>query len=85
MNDSKSIDDMIARFTIIINDLASLADFIDNGQNVRKVIRTLPSTQEVKSTTLKELNDKEKMEFIGLIGNFKTHEMERKSKEEKSS
>ena len=35
-----------------------------------------------KATTMKELNDKEKMELIGLIGNLKTHEMERKAREE---
>jgi len=39
----------------------------------------------VKATTLKELNDKEEMELIGLIGNLKTHEMERKAKEEMAS
>ena len=33
-------------------------------------------------TTLKELNDKEEMELIGLIGNLKTNEMERKVREE---
>jgi len=31
---------------------------------------------------LKELNDKEKMDLIGLIGNLKTHEIERKAREE---
>ena len=31
---------------------------------------------------MKELNDKEEMELIDLIGNFKTHEMERKAREE---
>ena len=31
---------------------------------------------------MKELNDKEKMKLIGLIGNLKTHEMERKAREE---
>jgi len=31
---------------------------------------------------LKELNNKEEMEHIGLIENLKTHEMERKVREE---
>ena len=31
---------------------------------------------------MKELNNKEEMEFIGLIENLKTHEMERKAREE---
>jgi len=33
---------------------------------------------------LKELNDKQEMELIGLIGNLKTREMERKAKEDKA-
>jgi len=51
---------------------------IDNGQKVRKVIRALPQSWEIKSATLKELNDKGEMDFMGLIGNLKTHEMEKK-------
>jgi len=78
MNDSESIDDMITSFTKIINVLVSLGDSINNDQKVRKVIRALPPTWKVKSTTLKELNDKEELEFIGLINNLKTHEKERK-------
>ena len=31
---------------------------------------------------MKELNDKEEIELIGLIDNLKTHEMERKAREE---
>ena len=31
---------------------------------------------------MKELNDKEEMKLIGLISNLKTHEMERKAREE---
>ena len=84
MNEDESIDDMITKFTKITNGLTSLGDKIDNDQKVRKVIRALPPSWEVKSTTLKELNDKEEMKLIGLIGNLKTHEIERKAREEKS-
>ena len=38
----------------------------------------------MKAITLKELNDKEEIELIDLIGNLKTHEMERKAREEKA-
>ena len=31
---------------------------------------------------MKELNDKDEMELISLIGNLKTHEMEKKAREE---
>ena len=53
-------------------------------QKVRKVIRALPPSWEVKATTLKELHDKKKMELSGVIDNLKTHEMERKAREEKA-
>ena len=56
-----------------------------NDQKVSKVIHALPLSWKVKSITLKELNDKEEMERIGLTGNLKTHEMERKAREEKTS
>ena len=36
----------------------------------------------IKATTFKELNDKDEMELISLIGNLKTHEMEKKAREE---
>ena len=70
MHDNDPIDDMVTRFTKITYGLASLGDAIDNDQKVRKVIRALSPSWEVKVTTLKELNDKEEMELIGLIGNL---------------
>ena len=76
---------MTTRFTKITNGLASLDDAIDNDQNIRKVIRALLHSWEVKATKLKELNDKEEMELIDLIGNLNTHEMERKAREEMES
>ena len=72
-------------FTKITNALASLGDEINNDQKVRKVIHALPSSQEIKATNLKELNDKDEMELISLIGNLKTHEMKKKTREEAAS
>jgi len=57
MHDNDTIDDMV-RFTKITNGLTSLGDAINNDQKVRKVIRALPPSWEVKAITLKELNDK---------------------------
>ena len=82
MHENESIDDMVIKFTKITNGLAYLGDAIYNDQKVQTVIRALPPSWEVKATTLKELNDKEEMELIGLIGNLKTHEMEKKAREE---
>jgi len=42
MNENDSINDMVTKFTKIINGFISLGDEIDNGQKVRKVIRALP-------------------------------------------
>ena len=82
MQENETINDMVTRFTKITNGLSSLGDAIDNDQRVRKIIRALPPSWEAKATTLNELNDKEEMELIGLIGNLKTHEMERKARED---
>ena len=53
MHDNDTIDDMVIRFTKITNGLTSLGDAIHNDQKVRKVIRTIPPSWEVKASTLK--------------------------------
>jgi len=83
MLENESIDEMLTHFTNITNGLSSLGDFIDNGQKIRKVIRALPKAWKVKATMLKELNDREEMDFSGFIGNLKTHEMEVKVREKR--
>ena len=50
MNEDESIDDMITKFTKIIDNLASLGDEIDNDQKVRKVICALSRSWEVEFT-----------------------------------
>ena len=71
MLENKNIDEMLTRFTKITNRLSSLGDTIDNDQKIRKVIGALPKDWEVKATTLKQLNDREKMDFSAFIGNSK--------------
>ena len=46
--------------TAITNGLVSLGKLISNDQKVGKILRAFPKSWEVKITTLKELNDKEK-------------------------
>ena len=76
MNENESIDDMITKFTKITSGFTFLGDKIDNNQKVRKIIWALSTSQKVKATTIKELNDKKEMELIDLIGNHKAHDME---------
>jgi hypothetical protein len=80
MLDNEAIDDMLTRFNNITNGLISLGEEVTNDQKVRKVIRSLPKAWEVKSTTLKELNDAKEMNFTVFMGNLKTHEMEMKAR-----
>ena len=83
MNESESIDEMLTHFTKIINGLSSLGDIIDNDQKIRKVTRALLKSWVVKTITLKELNDKEEMDFSGFIENLNTNEMEMNVREER--
>ena len=50
---------------------------------VRKIIIALFKSWEVKVTTLKEINDKEEMDFITFMDKLKTREMEMKVREER--
>jgi len=81
MLENESIDEMLTYFTKITNALSSLGDSIDNDKMVRKVIRALLKAWKVKATTLKELNDREEIDFSEFIGNLKTHEIEMKARE----
>ena len=65
MLDNESIDEMLTHFTKIFNGLSSLGDSIDNDQKIIKVIRSLPKLWKVKATILKELNDREEINFSG--------------------
>ena len=85
MLENESIDEMVTLFTKITNGLSFLSDTIDNDQKIHKVIKALPKAWEVKTTTLKELNDREEMNFSGFIENFITLEMEMKVREERET
>ena len=80
MLDDEAIDDVLTHFNNITNGFISLGVTITNDQKVRKIIRSLPKTWEVKSTTLKELNDAKEMNYTVFMGNLKTYEMEMKAR-----
>jgi len=85
MLENECINEMLTWFTKITNDLTFLSDTIDNDQKIRKVIRALLNALEIKAITLKELNDREEMDFSSFIGNLKTYEMEMKVREERET
>jgi len=85
MLENERIDEMLTRFTKITNNLSSFGDTTNNNQKIQKVIRALSKTWEVKATTLKELNNREEMDFSGFMENLKTHEIEMKVREERET
>jgi len=85
MLDNESIDDMLNRFNTICNGLVSLGEPLDDDHKVRKIIRSLPKSWEVKATTLKELNDANAIKFNVFMGNLKTHEMEMRARANKDT
>ena len=71
----ESITSMFTRFTDIINGLKSLDKVYDNSELVRKILRSLPRTWEVKVKAIQEAKDLNKLLLEELIGSLMTHEL----------
>ncbi|XP_021858321.1 uncharacterized protein [Spinacia oleracea] len=77
MKTSESIQDMITRFTNIINELNSLGKIITPEEQVRKVLRSLPQDPWMaKVTALQETKDFTKFNLEQLAGSLLTHELQ---------
>ena len=76
MIEDESIDEMISRFTVIINDLKSLGKEFTNQENVRKVLRSLPKVWRPKVTAIQEAKDLSVLRMDELLGSLKVHEQE---------
>ena len=57
MKFGESLQDMITRFTIVVNELISLGKVYTIEEQVDKVVRTLPRSWKIKVTTTKEAKD----------------------------
>ncbi|XP_075091690.1 uncharacterized protein LOC142171879 [Nicotiana tabacum] len=75
MKESKPIQEMITRFTIITNELKSLSKLFTSEELVSKVLRILPAIWESKVTAIKEAKELDKILLDELVGNLKTQEM----------
>ncbi|XP_075109034.1 uncharacterized protein LOC142180839 [Nicotiana tabacum] len=81
----KSIEKMFARFSKIISDLKAFGKPYTSGDQVRKILRSLPTTWQTKVVTLEsqDLNKLSYDELRGeLIASEKTH-LKKTSQEEK--
>ncbi|XP_021837457.2 uncharacterized protein [Spinacia oleracea] len=77
MKTYESIQDMITRFTNIINELNSLGKIITPEEQVRKVLRNLPQDPWMaKVTSLQETKDFTKFNLEQLAGSLLTHELQ---------
>ena len=75
MKFGESLQDMITRFTTVVNELISLDKVYTTEEQVDKVLRTLPRCWEIKVTAIREAKDLTNMYLDELVGNLKTYEM----------
>ena len=77
MQPKESIQEMLTRFTNIINELVSLGRKIPIDEQVRKVLRSLPQDERwrAKVTALQETKDFTTFNIEQLAGSLMTHEL----------
>ena len=68
---------MFTKLSSITNELRSLGEPISMTKQVRKVLRILPKSWESKVDAITEAKDLKVLTMDALIGNLKTHEMNR--------
>ncbi|XP_069152712.1 uncharacterized protein [Solanum lycopersicum] len=77
MKEGETIHVMFTKLSSITNELRSLGDPISMTKQVRKVLRILPKSWESKVDAITEAKDLKVLTMDALIGNLKTHEMNR--------
>ena len=77
MKEGETIHDMFTKLSSITNELRSLGEPISMTKQVRKVLRILPKSWESKVDAIIEAKDLKVLTMDALIGNLKTHEMNR--------
>jgi len=79
MGDRETIMDMYTRFTHITNELKSLGKTFTTEELVRKILRFLSRSWEVKVTAIQEAKDLKTLSLDELIDNLQTYELRRTS------
>ncbi|XP_042515258.1 uncharacterized protein LOC122089599 [Macadamia integrifolia] len=77
--ENESITEMFTRFTDIVNSLRSLGKTYTNAENIRKILRALPTAWRPKKTAIEEAKDLTKISLDYLLGSLQTHEVELKA------
>ncbi|XP_070015341.1 uncharacterized protein [Nicotiana sylvestris] len=85
MKEGESIEEMFARFSKIISDLKAFGKPYTSGDQVRKILKSLPTTWQTKVVTL-EFQDLNKLYYDELRGEliaFENMHLKKTSQEEK--
>ncbi|XP_075074448.1 uncharacterized protein LOC142162046 [Nicotiana tabacum] len=85
MKEGESIEDMFTRFSKIISDLKTFGKPYSSGDQVRKILRSLPTTWQTKVVTV-ESQDLNKLSYDELRGEliaFKKTHLKKTNQEEK--
>jgi len=77
MKEGETIHEMHTKLSSITNELRSLGEPISTSKQVRKVLRILPKSWASKVDAITEAKDLKVLTMDALIGNLKTHEMNR--------
>ena len=83
MREGETIHKMFTKLSSITNELRSLGEPISMSKQVRKVLRILPKSWESKVGAITEATDLKVLTMDALIGNLKTHEMNRSHNQSK--
>ena len=82
MNKDEPITEMFTRFTNITNDLKSLGVTYSQTDKVKKILRSLTTDWEKKTTAIEEAQDLSKLTLDDLIGNLMAYEVHMKERRE---
>ena len=85
MGDHETIMDMYTRFTHITNELKYLGKTFTTEEQVRKILRFLLRSWEVKVTAIQEAKDLRTLSIDELIGNLQTYELRRNSQQQEKT
>ena len=77
MKEGETIHHMFTKLSSIKNELRSLGEPISMSKQVRKVLQILPKSWESKVDAITEAKDLKVLTIDALIGNLKTHKMNR--------
>ena len=84
MKKEENITQMFTRFTDIINGLTALGEEYSQATKVKKILRSLTSDWERKTTAIEEAQDLSKLTLDDLMGNllaYEVHMQERRDEE----